>query len=123
MKKISIFSLPGHESENRTSAVDYLRVNQPMKYLNGYKDEEVEFEVNIWDKVKEKKAAEDKSFNWDMIGRDYDIIYFNYIANAWNFAKMGMFARKYNKKIVMDMDDALWDILPDNTVYDTYKKG
>jgi glycosyltransferase involved in cell wall biosynthesis len=36
---------------------------------------------------------------------------------------MGCLARKNNRKIVLDMDDALWYIQPDNTAYQHYQKG
>jgi glycosyltransferase involved in cell wall biosynthesis len=54
---------------------------------------------------------------------EYDIVFFNYLTNAWGFAEMGCMARKHKKKMVMDIDDNIWNILPDNPVYETWKRG
>jgi hypothetical protein len=35
---------------------------------------------------------------------------------------MGGCARHYNKKLIMDLDDALWNIQPDNSAYEVFKK-
>lgn len=111
MKKTKIFTLPSHQSNERTSGVDYLRVIQPITYLNGYE----EFETTVW--------TPDMDLQWPDIARDYDIIFLNYINNDWAFAAMGAMARHYGRKIVMDFDDALWNIKEDNTAYSVFKKG
>ena len=118
MKKIiKIFGIPSHAAVERTSGVDFCRVIQPMQHLNGYKDDEVEFKVQIYDpKLNEKE-------DWLKVTAENDILFLNYTTNAWSFAIMGMLARKNKRKIVMDVDDALWDVLPDNTAYRVYEKG
>ena len=40
MKKIRIFSFPSHSPGEHVSGVDYPRVIQPMKFLDGYNDGE-----------------------------------------------------------------------------------
>lgn len=115
MKKIKIFALPSHQTEERTSGVDFVRIIQPMKHLNGYKDEEVEFEVTQFD-ITQKT-------DWVSLAQTHDIFYLNYIANPWGFAAMGAMARKYGVKIVIDLDDSLWDVRPDNPAYSVYHKG
>jgi glycosyltransferase involved in cell wall biosynthesis len=100
-----------------TSGVDFARIIQPMKALNGYKDDEVEFDVTVWDVEKQLKLE------WMEVAKDYDVIFFNYIASPENYAMMGMMARKFGRKLVCDVDDALWKILPDNPAYNMFKKG
>lgn len=117
MKTVSIFALPSHASEERTSGVDFARVIQPMKHLNGYKDEDVEFKVDLWN-----VSGKDET-NWMTVAMTYDILFLNYTNNAWAFAAMGALARKFKRIMVMDIDDALWNVLPDNAVYQIYKKG
>jgi len=117
MKTIKIFSFPSHSPKDHTSGVDYPRVIQPMKFLDGYSDKEVKIEVTPWD-GKPIKIGE-----WDKICRDIDIVYLNYTLNAMMFASMGSMAEKNHVKVVMDVDDALWHINKDNTVYDSYKPG
>lgn len=115
MKKIKIFALPSHQTPDRTSGVDFARIIQPAKYLNGYKDEEVEFEVRQFDI--------DEKTDWLGICQEYDIIYFNYLNSPWGFAAMGAMARKFGTKIVMDLDDNLWGIREDNPAHAAYFKG
>lgn len=116
-KKIKIFCFPAHMTKERTSGVDYARIIQPMKALNGYKDEEVEFQVDIFD------VMEEETTEWDKVAEKYDIIYLNYINNPWAFAAMGAMARKNGVKIVLDLDDALFNIRSDNPAHNVYKKG
>jgi len=113
-KPLRIFSLPSHQSAERTSGVDFLRVIQPMEHLARTEG----FDVKVWDIV-----TDSVDMKWNQIAKDYDIIYFNYMNNPWGFAAMGAMARHYGKKLVMDFDDNLWNILPDNTAHDLFKKG
>ena len=117
MKTIKIFALGSHLTKERTGGVDFARIVQPAKYLNGYKDGEVEFVVNTYDPIR------DVTMDWLRVAEDHDIIFFNYTAMPWEFAKMGLMARKFNRKMVMDVDDALMYIKPDNPVYTAFKPG
>lgn len=119
MKKIKVFALPSHQTEERTSGVDFARVIQPMKHLHGWKDEDVEFEVTVYDMTKQTTEPD---YFLD-IAKNHDIIFFNYIANPWGFAHMGAYARKFGTKLIMDLDDDLWDIRDDNPTASFYKKG
>jgi len=115
MKKIKIFALPSHQTEERTSGVDFARIIQPMKHLHGYKDDETEIEVTQFDISKKT--------DWVDLAKTHDIFYLNYIANPWGFAAMGAMARKHGVKIILDLDDSLWDIRKDNPAYSVYHKG
>jgi glycosyltransferase involved in cell wall biosynthesis len=105
---MKIFAFPSHGTPERTSGVDFARIIQPMKHLGG---------VTIYD------PAQDKKQNWIEVAMNYDIIYLNYTLDAWHFAQMGCMARKYGKIIVMDLDDALWEVQNDNPAYEAMKKG
>lgn len=113
MKPIRIFATPSHATKERTSGVDFARVIQPMKYLG----QEKGFKVTIYDPKRDEKV------NWLDVTRENDIIFLNYTANAYFFAIMGCMARKNKRKIVLDVDDNLWDIREDNTAYQVFKKG
>lgn len=115
MKKIKIFSFPSHQTKERTSGVDMARIIQPSKHLNGYKDKDVEFQVDLFDI--------NKKTDWLHVAKNYDAIYFNYLPSAWGYAAMGAMARKHGVKLVLDLDDDLWDIRKDNTAYTAYHKG
>lgn len=116
-KTIKIFCLPSHATKERVSGVDFARVIQPMTFLNGYEDDEVKFETKIFD------PNNLPGMNWMQVADKYDIIFLNYINDPWGFAAMGAMARHYGKKIVFEIDDALWRVKPDNTAYEVYKKG
>jgi len=121
MKTIKIFSLPSHATKERTSGVDFARIIQPSKHLNGYADREARFEVDVYDPNEEELHAQPAE--WMKIAKSYGIIYFNYLNNPWGFAAMGAMARANGVKLVMDLDDSLWNISPDNPAYEVYKKG
>ena len=113
MAAISIFALPSHAAVERTSGVDMARIIQPMTQLNRLED----FKVTIYDPKLNKKM------NWLHATAENDILYLNYTTNPWAFSIMGCMARKHKRTIVLDMDDALWDVLTDNTAYEVFKKG
>lgn len=117
MKTIKIYALPSHQTKERTSGVDFARIIQPMKHLNGWKDEEIEFQCDVYDIHAEKEA------NWLDIAKEYDIIFFNYINDPWAYAAMGAMARKFGTKLVLELDDSLWDLKDDNPAHAVYKKG
>jgi hypothetical protein len=101
---MNIYSLPSHVELERTSGVDFARIIQPMKALDGYKD----IKSTVYDPKEEEKHNDPK--DWISVMDENDIFYFNYLNNPWGFAAMGMMARKNGVKIVMDMDDDLWDV-------------
>jgi len=118
MKKIiRIFSLPSHQTLERTSGVDLARIIQPMQYLDGYEDDDVKFEVDVF-RIHDKEQP-----NWIDIAKKYDIIYLNYTALPWAFAGMGAMARHFKRLIIMDVDDDLYSVQPDNPTYKFYLKG
>ena len=112
-KKIKVFAHESHASikPRRTSGVDYVRILNPMKALAKHKD----FEVTFFDPK--------SKINWIEVARFHDIVYTSYINSDWGFAAMGSTMQHYNRKIVMDIDDAVFLILPDNEAYKIYKKG
>lgn len=121
MKTIRIFAFPTHGTVKRTSGVDMVRMIQPMQLLDGYKDKEVEFKVNIFDPKDDFKKKDPLS--WVNVAKNYDIIYLNYLPDAWGYAAMGAMARSNNRKIVLDTDDSLWDVKKDNVAHSVYHKG
>jgi len=113
-KPIRIFALPSHQTVDRTSGVDMVRIIQPMQHLNKLPG----FKVDIFDIHKDVTRMD-----WLTVAKEHDIIYLNYIGNAWAFAAMGAMARKYGRKIIFDLDDSLWNIMKDNSAYKVYHKG
>lgn len=110
---MKVFAFPTHGQIDRVSGVDFARVIQPMEHLGKLKG----FNVTVYDPRNKKET------NWVDVAKDNDLIYLNYTLDDWGFAAMGCMARKYNKKMIIDVDDSLWDILPDNPVYNIYHEN
>lgn len=117
MKTIKIFSIGSHTFIDRVSAVDYVRIAQPMKYLKDYEYGDYKFKVTAYNQVT------DPSFDWRDVFRDHDIVYFNYSTNDVAYAVIGTMAQKYKRKIVCDLDDDVFNILQDNVAFETFKEG
>lgn len=116
MKPIHIFALPSHQTTDRTSGVDYARVLLPMEHIDGYSVDDLVFHVDIYD-----IHAQDK-MTWEEIADYYDLVFLNYTVLDWQYAAMGSFVHGKNKKIVMDIDDAIWYLRPDNVTYHDIKE-
>jgi len=115
MKRISVFALPSHQIKQRTSGVDFARVIQPMKHLDGYEGNGYKFKVDVYDIFNQEK------FNWINVAENYDVVFLNYTILDWSYAAMGAIVHGKGKKIIMDVDDAIWNINPDNPTHQTYK--
>jgi len=108
MKKTRVFAFPSHLTKQRTTGVDFARVIQPMRQLGRNSDFEViHFDIN-------------KKTDWLWVSQNVDIIFFNYLHNPWGYAAMGAMARKHGVKLVLDLDDSLWDIATDNPAYKVF---
>jgi len=116
MKHIKIFAIGSHTFIERVSGVDFVRILQPMRVLNGYKDDEVEIETKVY------SPKEDGSFDWRDIFQEYDAVYFNYTTNDIGYAVMGTLAQKYGRKLIVDVDDDLFNLAQSNPAYEVFKK-
>lgn len=125
MKKLRIFAFPSHVSQDRTGGVDFFRIIQPMKALNGYVKDGYKFEVEVFDpKITGAITKPEKILNyWVDVMKRNDILFLNYTTDPWGFAPMGAVARHYHRLMVLDMDDNLWNVQQDNPVYKSYQKG
>jgi glycosyltransferase involved in cell wall biosynthesis len=130
MKTVKIYAVPSHQTKARTSGVDFARVIQPMKHLDGYSNGKYKFKVDVFDIFKQEEYVID-SLNtyleksgafWKKKAEKYDLVFFNYTSIDWHYATMATFAHGMGKKIIMDLDDALWYINPDNIAYSSLKQ-
>lgn len=125
MKTIRIFAFPSHVSKDRVGGVDFFRIIQPAKHLNGFEYNGYKFEVELFDpKITGEITKPDKILNyWVDVFKRNDILFFNYTTDPWGFAPMGAIARHFNRTMVLEMDDNLWNVQKDNPVYSAYSKG
>lgn len=110
-RKPSIFVYPAHCDGKHTPGVDYVRIIRPMEELK----KTGEFEVTIFDGQ--------KKMDWRKVAKDHDVLYLNYITNAWGYVAMASQMDLNKKKIIYDIDDLIWEIQSDNAAYSTYKPG
>lgn len=110
MKKYKIYCLPSHQQKEKTSGVDFARVIQPMEELAKLP----KFEVKIYD-IHAKKQD-----NWIDVAKYYDLVFMNYTVLDWAFAHMGAPVRGEGKKIIMDIDDNVSSVRPDNPTYEQF---
>jgi len=108
--KTRIFAFPSHNTVDRNSGVDFARIVQPMSHLAKHPD----FQVDIFDPHDKSKLS------WLDVAKKYDFVYFNYLNDAWGFANMKVYTSNFGCKLILDVDDALWNILEDNTAYKIY---
>ena len=120
-KTINVFFFPSHGTVDRVSGVDFARVIQPGKLLDGFEYKGYTFKTRIYDPKEDEQSVE--RFDWIKVAQEYDLTFFNYTALPWAFAAMGAFNRKYGRKMIMDLDDSLWDINKDNPAYKAYYPG
>lgn len=97
-----------------TSGVDFARIVQPLQELSKNPD----FEVKIV-----KDPFKDNNETWDSLTKYYDIIYTSYIDSPEGYINMKVHADKNNCKVVIDLDDDLWEIPKASPVYETYHIG
>ena len=109
--------MSSHTFIDRVSGVDWARIIQPMRFLDGYKDDEVEIEANVYD------PSKGISFDWRDIFKEYDAVYFNYTTNDIGYAIMGTLAQQYKRKLICDVDDDIFNIQQGNPAFDVFKKG
>jgi len=116
--KIRVLCLETHMKTNKndistTSGVDYARTILPGKYLP-----DTEFEVEI----RKDPFTKDQK-NWDEITKYWDVIVASYIDTPWGYVSMGFSAEKNGCAVVLDLDDNVFELTPDNPVYKNYHKG
>lgn len=110
-RNIKIFAYPAHCDGKHVPGVDYARIIRPMQELA----KQPGFEVTIFDGK--------KKMDWRDVAKEYDILYLNYITNAWGYVAMASEMDKRKKKIIYDIDDLIWDIQGDNAAYSVYAPG
>lgn len=114
--KVKIFAVPSHQTKDRTSGVDFARVIQPLKAIDGYEDKDISCKVDFYN-IHAKKQK-----NWVEIADKYDLVFLNYTVLDWQYAAMASCVHGKGKKIIMDLDDNIWQVSPDNIVHNQLKE-
>ncbi len=95
--------------------VGYYRIVKPANMVKGH-------EVTIvGSKLTKKKETIEQ--RWKRIFTEYDVFWSGYFLDAQEAAVMYYTRDKYKKKVVMDVDDNVLDVLESHPLYDTMKPG
>lgn len=116
MKVLILHSI--QDSPKRHSAVDLWRIYRPWHELKKHVDWQIDEsataikELEKYKKNKDFTPAEmEKSAKW--LGQ-YDIIHASYFTNAAQFALLMTVQKIYGTKFILDVDDDMFSINPDN---------
>ena len=97
--------------------VCYYRLKKPLEKLKNY---EVTIKgAEMLDEVEGKTNAE----FFSKLVKGYDIVITKCIDNPEAVSHLLFFCQKYKIKVVLDLDDNLLEVKPDQPVYELYKKG
>lgn len=103
------------KGKERQSAVDYWRVRNPYKHL---KKSRPDWNVDILRQfVQDDANFMETSAEYERIGRMYDIIYTSYFVRIDPYTYFQILKEKLGTKVVMDLDDDIFNIAPYNHVY------
>lgn len=109
------------EENNLYGGVGYYRIVKPYQALaKKYKDIKVDiFNKELSDKAKGKTA---ESF-WEEFVSEYDIIITKAIDNGIAASALKFFCERLGKKLVIDLDDNYFEVMPDQPAYKYYYPG
>jgi glycosyltransferase involved in cell wall biosynthesis len=104
----------GTDGKVRLSSVDWWRIMNPYTQVAKKKGWDIEFKIKAHD---EKEEPEEM---WDKIGRENDIIVTSYIDTPKAYAYLRATCQKYKRKLVMDLDDNVYEVDEMNPAYIRY---
>lgn len=107
------------KSTGNYGGVTYYRLIKP---LLENKNEKYEFTYHGADLIDEAKGKNTVDFWNDFVSR-YDIFIVKHIDNPEGASNLLFFVRKQGKKIILDLDDNLFETRPDQPAYQHYKPG
>lgn len=117
MSKIRIGGILTHSKKGQLHGVDLIRIVLPLETLaKMYPDE---FSV----KTMVAGPLENGYKDWDELCKDFDILYFSYLDNPVGYIQMKVAAIHQKTKIVIDLDDNIWEIPRGNPVREHFMPG
>jgi len=124
MKKIALIGTDWNVNEdrkknNKYGGVTYYRLVKPLLELD---TDEYEFVYHGADLMQEAESKGIVEF-WDDFVSRYDAFIVKAIDNEEACSNLLFFVRKYGKKIILDLDDNLFEVKPDQPAYKYYAPG
>lgn len=112
-----------HEEFTMVHGVDYARTVNPLLYLDPDR-----FEVSILpEPMNIQTAIRDdvkKQFDrWSLMLNYYDIVYMPYVYGIEYFMTIGFNCEKYGTKLIVDIDDNIWQVPVRSGAYQDFHPG
>jgi glycosyltransferase involved in cell wall biosynthesis len=124
--KIAVIMTDWSSNEYRTKhnlygGVGYYRIVKPYQELaKRYKD----ISVDIYNKeLSEQSKGKKPEVFWNEFVSKYDIIITKAIDNGQAAAMLKFFCERLGKKLIMDLDDNYFEVMPDQPAYQYYYPG
>jgi hypothetical protein len=118
MKILAIHSVGWFDDVNKEAQKDLWRIYRPLKELEKHVDWQIDYQrtfIKDIDKYKDTKEFTDEELEKaaQHLGQ-YDIVFSSYIGDVTPFLLMQTVAKRYGTKLVLDFDDDVFSINPDN---------
>ncbi len=107
------------KKNNKFGGVTYYRLIKPLLELES---DDYEFTYHGADLVKETVGKSTVEF-WQQFVKRYDMFIVKHIDNEEACSNLLFFVRKYGKKIILDLDDNLFEVKEDQPAYEHYGIG
>ncbi len=107
------------KKNNKFGGVTYYRLIKPLLELES---DDYEFTYHGADLLKETEGKSTIEF-WQQFVKRYDMFIVKHIDNEEACSNLLFFVRKYGKKIILDLDDNLFEVKEDQPAYEHYGIG
>ena len=99
------YKAPYEGNVHRTSAVDWWRIVNPFTELKKHVDWNITIRKGALSRDDYKIKDWAAEFEWESIGRNYDLVWFSYMDNPFAYSYLSVLSQKYGLKFVIDFDD------------------
>jgi len=118
--KIAFFEVIYYDDERPhriiTKSLHWHRIVNPALHLKNVTDWEIRIFKNPFQVGSGFK-------NWDDIFSHFDVCYFPYFSNHKLYTLLLVLAKKYKRKLIVDIDDNLWELTPKHRLYPYFHMG
>lgn len=101
--------------EKAYRGIGYYRVVKPAESLQKW------FDIEVIGRDFKHWGTQEETFT--RLGRDYDLIITRHVLNDRTASNILASAQHYKKKVIVDIDDDLFNVRPDTVAYKDYAKG
>lgn len=102
------------QADDEYGGVGYYRIIKPSQYLKGH-------EVTIIGSDLYKKGESEEK-RWSTVFKDYDVFWTTYFTDPKIASAMFYHRDKFNKKVIIDLDDNYLDVVPSHPLYHRFKE-